>query len=100
MQPALVEMAKGFYRDEINDYLTYQELVGENQKTDFDADMERIALMERHHADFWKAMLEAQKEPLPVVRVNRLCGSTGCGCGFCVCCVSLSIPCCWLACWS
>ncbi len=72
MQPALVEMAKGFYRDEINDYLTYQELVSENQKTDFDADMEHIALMERHHADFWKAMLEAQKEPLPFVRVNRV----------------------------
>ncbi len=72
MQPALVEMAKGFYQDEINDHLTYQELVGETEKTDFDADMRRIALMERRHADFWKAMLEAQKETLPFVRVNRV----------------------------
>ncbi len=72
MQPALVEMAKGFYQDEINDHLTYQELVGESQKTEFDADIRRIALMERRHADFWKAMLEAQKEALPFVRVNRV----------------------------
>lgn len=72
MQPALVEMAKGFYQDEINDHLTYQELVGDTQETEFDADMRRIALMERRHADFWKAMLEAQQETLPFVRVNRI----------------------------
>jgi len=72
MQPALVEMAKGFYQDEINDHLTYQELVGDTQKTDFDADMRRIAWMERRHAEFWKAMLEAQQVPLPFVRVNRV----------------------------
>ncbi len=60
MQPALVEMAKGFYQDEINDHLTYQELVGDTRKTDFDTDMSRIAGMERRHADFWKALLEAQ----------------------------------------
>ncbi len=66
MQPALVEMAKGFYQDEINDHLTYQELVGDSQKTEFDADMRRIAGMERRHADFWKAMLEAQQETLPL----------------------------------
>ncbi len=71
MQPALVEMAKGFYQDEINDHLTYQELVGDTRKTDFDMDMTRIAGMERRHADFWKAMLEAQNVQLPFVRVNR-----------------------------
>jgi VIT1/CCC1 family predicted Fe2+/Mn2+ transporter len=72
MQPALVEMAKGFYQDEINDHLTYQELVGDTRKTEFDADMRRIALMERRHAEFWKAMLEAQQVTLPFVRVNRM----------------------------
>ncbi len=71
MQPAFVEMAKGFYQDEINDHLTYQELVGGTQKTAFDADMTRIARMERRHADFWKAMLESQQAALPFVRVNR-----------------------------
>lgn len=71
MQPALVEMAKGFYQDEINDHLTYQKLVGDTRKTDFDIDMTRIAGMERRHADFWKAMLEAQNVQLPFVHVNR-----------------------------
>ena len=33
--------------------------------------MTRIAGMERGHADFWKAMIEAHQEPLPQIRVNR-----------------------------
>ena len=73
MQADLVEMAKGFYQDEINDHLTYHELVGDKQdKTAFDAHMQRIAGMERRHANFWKAMLEAQQETLPEVRLNRV----------------------------
>jgi VIT1/CCC1 family predicted Fe2+/Mn2+ transporter len=72
MQPALVEMAKGFYQDEINDHLTYQKLVGDARKTSFDVHMRRIAGMEHRHATFWKTMLESQQVELPIVRVNRV----------------------------
>ena len=72
MQPALVEMAKSFYQDEINDHLTYHELVGKSEGTEFHTNMRRIAGMERRHADFWKAMLEAQGETLPRIQINRL----------------------------
>ena len=67
----MVEMIKDFYQDEINDHLTYQELVGKSAKSPFYADMIRIAGMERGHADFWKAMLLAHNAPLPTVRINR-----------------------------
>jgi hypothetical protein len=72
MQPALVEMAKSFYQDEINDHLTYQKLVGDARKTSFDVHMRRIAGMEHRHATFWQTMLESQQVALPIVRVNRV----------------------------
>lgn len=72
MHPALVAMAKGFYQDEINDHLTYQELVGNTRKTSFDVQMQHIAGMERRHANFWQTMLESQQVALPFVRVNRM----------------------------
>jgi vacuolar iron transporter family protein len=72
MRSSLVDMAKDFYQDEINDHITYQELVGRAKDKAFHTDMTRIARMERRHADFWKAMLEAHHTPLPPVRIRRL----------------------------
>ncbi len=72
MQPSLVEMARDFYQDELNDYLTYRALVGDPKDTSFHRNMTRIAGMERAHADFWKATLQAHNTPLPSIRVNRL----------------------------
>lgn len=71
MQPALVELAKGFYQDELNDHLTYQELVGKSSDSSFKTNMTRIAGMEHAHSEFWKSMLEAQNVSLPPIRVNR-----------------------------
>ena len=72
MRAAFVDMVKAFYQDEMNDHLTYKALVGNTKDREFHANMTHIAGMERGHADFWKAMLEAHHEPLPVVRFNRL----------------------------
>jgi vacuolar iron transporter family protein len=71
MRSSLVELAKDFYQDEINDYMTYQSLVGDGTDKAFHTDMTRIARMERRHADFWKGMLEAHDAPLPRVRIKR-----------------------------
>ena len=71
MSASFVEMIKGFYQDEMNDHLTYRALVGNTKNRHFQTQMTRIAGMERGHADFWKAMIEAHQEPLPQIRVNR-----------------------------
>lgn len=71
MQSSLVELAKDFYQDEINDHITYQALVDGATDKAFHTDITRIARMERRHADFWKAMLEAHHTPLPPVRIKR-----------------------------
>ena len=72
MQSSLVDLAKDFYQDEVNDHLTYQQLVGNAKDKAFYTDMRRIARMEQRHAEFWKAMLEAHDAPLPPVRIKRM----------------------------
>lgn len=71
MHASLVDLAREFYRDEINDHLTYMALVENTRDEGIRHNLTSIAHMERSHADFWQEMLAARNAPLPDIGVDR-----------------------------
>jgi len=71
MRPSWVEMAQGFYADEINDHLTYTALAEHIRDESVRRNITRIAGMERRHADFWQEMLRAHDHPPPPAGMHQ-----------------------------
>ncbi len=64
------EIVKGFYIDEITDYITYS-AIGENVKDkDLKETLKKIANMEKSHSEFWKEFLLKRGYDIPDVKVS------------------------------
>jgi len=56
----LIELAHGFYHDEVRDNVTYETLSANETDPELRAALNRIAATELKHSRFWKAFLEAR----------------------------------------
>ncbi len=56
----VVDLAKEFYINEINDYRLYKELSKKANREDLRRTLEHIANMEKGHSKFWKRFLESR----------------------------------------
>ncbi len=72
MTDTLLDKARRFYLGEIDDWQTYSLLAKHSRDDELRALLERIAAMERQHADFWAGILERHGQPLPTPRPRRL----------------------------
>ncbi|HEB67006.1 MAG TPA: rubrerythrin family protein [Gammaproteobacteria bacterium] len=72
MQDTLIDQARRFYLGEIDDWQTYRLLARHSRDPQMAQLLERIAGMERRHADFWAGLLEREGVPLPAPRPRRL----------------------------
>jgi VIT1/CCC1 family predicted Fe2+/Mn2+ transporter len=71
MESSWVGLAKDFYLDEINDYLTYKAMATHARDENIRRNIARIAEMEKWHAGFWQEILAAHNQPLPQGGINR-----------------------------
>lgn len=72
MNQTLLETAKGFYYDEVDDYYTYTTLAEHEKDPRLREAVHKIAGMERRHSEFWKHFVEARGERVPGAGPNRL----------------------------
>jgi len=72
MEPSLLQAARDFYRDEVNDHVTYASLAEHTADPRLRQQIRRVAGMERGHARFWRGVIESQGGRVPEPRVNRL----------------------------
>lgn len=67
-----IQLAKQFYIDEMNDYITYSEIASSVRDKQLKEILQKIAGMEKKHAQFWKDFLQKRGEKEPQVEVNRI----------------------------
>ncbi len=67
-----VQLAKQFYIDEMNDYLTYMEIAKSVKDLQLREILIKIAKMEKEHASFWKDFLEKRGKTVPEVSINKV----------------------------
>ncbi len=72
MSAKLIASARRFYLGEMDDWHTYSLLARHTRDPEQRALLERIATMEKRHAEFWAGILERHGQPLPAVRARRL----------------------------
>lgn len=70
---ALLELARGFYRDELKDHATYTALAAHEPDTALRDALARIAQIELKHSRFWQRFLEARgAAPPPPFRLGAI----------------------------
>ncbi len=72
MTSTLVQMAEGFYRDEVKDHVTYTTLAHNERQPELRAVLSRIAGIELRHSEFWKKFIESRGMSLRPYTVNRI----------------------------
>lgn len=72
MTDTLLNKARQFYLGEIDDWLTYSLLARHSRDAELRTLLERIAAMEKRHAEFWADILARHGQPLPAARPRRL----------------------------
>lgn len=72
MDGALLDAARGFYQDEINDHQAYAHLGAHARDPRLKQQILRVARMEQRHARFWQGVIEARGGEVPAPRVRRL----------------------------
>lgn len=68
---ALIQLAQGFYQDEIRDHATYLALAANERDPELREVLKRIAATESGHSRFWKSFLEVRGAALPAARTGR-----------------------------
>ena len=66
-----VKLAQHFYQMEMNDFYTYMEISKVIQKQDIREKIEKIALMEKKHAQFWADFLKNRNAAIPETSINK-----------------------------
>ncbi|NIV75605.1 MAG: rubrerythrin family protein [Gammaproteobacteria bacterium] len=72
MGEALLEIAQGFYRDEVNDHATYKRLAEHTKDPRLRGEILRVARMERGHASFWRSVVESRGKAISEPGINRM----------------------------
>lgn len=74
-QTALIELAQGFYRDELKDHAAYSALAERERNPQLRETLARIAGMELKHSRFWRALLESRSVDVPTYAPSRIRGA-------------------------
>ncbi|ACO03977.1 MAG TPA: rubrerythrin family protein [Persephonella sp.] len=68
----IVEYAKEFYKDEINDFVTYSYLSEKAKDPELKKILKEIAEIEKSHAQFWKDFLQKRGEKIPETAHSKI----------------------------
>ncbi|WP_457621693.1 VIT1/CCC1 transporter family protein [Persephonella sp.] len=68
----IIKNAKAFYKDEIDDFVTYSYLSEKAKDPELKDILKKIAEIEKNHAQFWKSFLEKRDEKVPQTKHSKL----------------------------
>lgn len=72
MSDGLIELARDFYNDEVNDHVTYRSLGERARNARLRNGILEIAAIEQRHSRFWQDFLTARGSEAPPMRLKRV----------------------------